>query len=70
MVRQDYLAGAVEGCYDSGQLDQHVAAILSVLYHALHRFQMAACPGEAVQYRFRVLVTVFVPVFMHMVMVV
>ena len=56
MILQNHLTGIVQGRPDSRQLNQHLRAVVPLLHHPLHLFQMADGPGKAVDHGFLVLV--------------
>ena len=48
VVFQNHLAGVIQGGADSGKLNQHLGAVVALLHHSLHLFQMPDGPGQAV----------------------
>ena len=62
MVLQDHLACIIQGRPDRGQLDQHLGAIVSLLHHPLHLFQVADGAGQTVNHRLLIFVNVTVGV--------
>ena len=57
MILQDHFTCIVDGRFDSGQLDQNLAAVTAVFHHTLDGFQMTDGPGQTVQHRLCILVS-------------
>ena len=53
MILENDLCGAAQRGAHSSELDQHIGAVLPVLYHPSDMFQMPDRPGKTVQHRFR-----------------
>lgn len=66
MILKNDLAGIVDRGAHRGDLNQHLGAVASFLYHALDRLQMPDCARKAIDDRFGVFVGVRVPVRMRM----
>ena len=62
VILKDDLAGVVEGAADGGELHQHLAAVVALLDHPFHLFQMADGPGQPVDDGLLVLVDMAVAV--------
>jgi hypothetical protein len=62
MVLQDHLSGIVDGRADSCQLHQYIGTVIPLFHHPLHLFQVTDSPGEAIDYRFLILVDMTVAV--------
>lgn len=48
MVLQDDLSGIVQGGTHRRQLHQHLRAVVALLHHPFHLFQVSDGPGQAV----------------------
>lgn len=48
MILQNHLSGVINGGTNRSQLNQHLRAVVSFLYHPFHLLQMANGPGKPV----------------------